>query len=104
MPNYYDIGDIIRVSSTFTDTGGSKADPGGVTFVFTAPDGTDTVAGPRTGTSTASLGIGRSTVGIYSYDIAPSSSGPHWYRFSSTGNITAMAEANFRVRRRATTT
>ena len=104
MPNYYDIGDVIRVSSTFTDTGGLKADPGGVKVVFTDPDGTDTVVGPRTGTSTLNASINRSTVGVYFYDITPTSSGPHWYRFSSTGNITSAAEANFHIRRRHTTT
>ncbi len=105
MSNYYDQGDITRISSTFTDTGGSKADPGGVTFVFTTPDGIDTV-NTRTATSTGlSDSIYRVSTGVYYRDITiGSSSGRYIYRFSSTGNITAMDEGFFRVRKKYSTT
>ncbi len=103
-PNYYDIGDVVRTSSTFTDTGGTKADPGGLTWVFTEPDGTDTVH-TRSGTGSTSTGsIFRTTDGVYYRDWTVTASGTHWYRYSSTGNITAAAEANFRVRNRHTDT
>ncbi len=103
MPNYYDIGDIVRTSSTFTDTGGVKADPTAVHWVYTTPDGTDVLAS-RTGTSTAQNGITRTTVGNYYGDITTTASGPYHYRFSSTGSITTSAEWVFRVRRRYTST
>ncbi len=102
-PNYYDVGDIVRTSSTFTDTGGIKADPGTLYWVYTTPDGTDVVAS-RTGTSTASNGIHRSTDGVYYGDITTTSSGTYWYGYRSTGAITSAAEANFRVRKRYTST
>ena len=105
MPNYYDIGDVVRISSTFKDTGGVKQDPTTVDFVFTTPDQTDTVntrAGATTGTVDSIL---RASSGTFSRDVTVgSSSGAYWYRFSSTGSITSAAEAVFRVRRRYTTT
>ncbi len=104
MPNYYDVGDIVRTSSTFTDTGGTKADPTTVHYVLTTPDGTD-IENTRTSTEALVDSIGRSTDGVYFRDVTlGSSSGTHWYRFSSTGVITSAAEANFRVRRQYTAT
>ncbi len=105
MPNYYDEGDIVRTSSTFTDTGGTNTDPSTVHFVLTSPDGTDTV-NTRTGATTGTVdSITRVSSGVYFRDVTiGSSSGPHWYRFNSTGNITAAAEANFIARRRYTDT
>ena len=105
MSNYYDQGDNVRMSSTFTDTGATKADPSTVDFVFTTPDGTDTV-NTRTSTSTGLVdSIHRVSTGVYFRDaVIGSSSGAYWYRYSSTGNITAMDEATFRVRHKYTTT
>jgi len=105
MSNYYDQGDIVRMSSTFTDTGGIKADPTTVDFVFTTPDGSDTV-NTRTSTATGAVDtINRLSTGVYFRDLViGSSSGAYHYRYSSTGNITAMDEATFRVRHKYTTT
>ena len=104
MPANYDIGDTVRTSSTFTDTGGTKTDPTLVKFVYTTPDGTDTVF-TRSGTGSTSTGsIVRTTDGVYYRDLVTTASGPYWYRYSSTGNITTASESNFRVRKRHTTT
>lgn len=104
MPNYYDVGDIVRTSSTFTDTGSVKADPSAVDFIYTTPDGSDN-AFNRTTTATGAVDtIVRSTVGNYHRDITTTASGTYWYRYASTGNITTAAEANFRVRRQYTAT
>ncbi len=104
MPNYYDVGDIVRTSSTFTDTGGTKADPTTVHYVLTTPDGTD-IENTRTSTEALVDTISRTTDGVYFRDVTiGTSSGPYWYRFSSTGIITSAAEANFRVRRQYTAT
>ena len=105
MPAYYDQLDIVRCSSTFLSTGGTKADPTTVNFVLTNPDGTDTV-NIRTSTETGLVdSIHRVSTGVYFRDVTVgSSSGPHWYRFSSTGVVTSGAEANFIVRRLYTTT
>ena len=105
MPSYYDVGDMVRMSSTFTDTGGVKADPTTVTFVYTTPDGTDLV-NTRTSTSTGLVdSIHRLSTGVYFRDaVIGSSSGAYWYRYSSTGTVTAMDEATFRVRHKYSTT
>ena len=104
MPNYYDAGDIVRTSSTFTDTGGTKADPTTVHYVLTTPDGTD-IENTRTSTEALVDTISRTTDGVYFRDVTiGTSSGPYWYRFSSTGIITSAAEANFRVRHQYTAT
>ena len=105
MPNYYDVGDIVRTSSTFTDTGGVRADPTTVNYVLTTPDGND-IENTRTSTELGSVDlINRVSTGVYFRDVTVgTSSGPYWYRYSSTGAITTSAEANFRIRRRYTTT
>ena len=103
MPNYYDIGDVVRTSSTFTDTGGLRADPTTVHWVITTPDGADTVAS-RSDTEPLTNTISRTTDGVYFGDVLATGSGTYWYRYNSTGNITSAAEANFRVRNRRTDT
>jgi hypothetical protein len=104
-PNYYDVGDIIRTSSTFTDTGGTKTDPSTVHYVFTTPAGVDSVH-TRVGATTGTVDtvVRGATAGTYFRDVTATSSGTYWYRFNSTGNITSAAEANFRVRNRHTDT
>ncbi len=105
MPAYYDQLDIVRCSSTFLSTGSTKADPTTVNFVLTNPDGTDTV-NTRLGATTGTVDlITRVSAGVYFRDVTiGSSSGAHWYRYSSTGVVTSGAEANFIVRRLYTTT
>ena len=105
MSNYYDQGDVVRSSATFTSTGAVKTDPSLVTWVFTTPDGTDLVH-TRSGTDSTSTGlISRTTDGVYFRDVViGTSSGAYWYRYSSTGNITAMDEATFRVRHKYSST
>ena len=99
MPAYYDRGDVVRVSSTFTDTGGAKANPTNVATYITRPDG-GVVA---TTFSTGAGAIKRPATGVFYQDILTTASGPYWYRFTSTGNISASAEWVFRVRHRYST-
>ena len=104
MPNYYDIGDIVRTSSTFSDTGGTNTDPSTVHYVVTTPAGVDSVhtrAGADVGTVDT---VVRVSSGVYFRDVTATASGTYWYRYNSTGNITSAAEANFRVRNRRTDT
>ncbi len=104
MPAYYDIGDIVRCSSTFTDTGAVKQDPSQVHFVYTTPAGVDSVH-TRLGVTTGTVDtVVRASSGTYFRDVTTTASGPYWYRFNSTGSITTLAEANFIVRRLYTST
>jgi hypothetical protein len=104
MPANYDIGDVVRCSSTFTDTGGVKQDPTTVDFVYTTPAGVDTV-NTRTGATPGEVdSITRASSGTFFRDVTCTATGPYWYRFSSTGTITTSAEWNFRVRTLRTST
>ena len=40
MPSTYDIGDTIRLTATFTDTGGAGANPTKVNFLYDTPTST----------------------------------------------------------------
>ena len=102
MATTYDIGDVVRISSTFLSTAGVRADPTTVYFAFETPDGTAysttyTGAGDIVKASTPSTGV-------YYYDITTTGYGQYEYRFSSTGLITSAAEAYFSVRPRRVTT
>ena len=102
MATTYDVGDIVRISSTFLSTAGTRADPTTVYFAYETPDGT---AYSTTYTGAADV-IKASTpsTGVYYYDITTTGYGQYEYRFSSTGLITASAESYFSVRPRRVTT
>ena len=97
MASTYDIGDTIRVTGTFTDTGGAVADP---TFTYVhveTPDGTVTTYG----TSTA---ITRVSTGSFRYDFVSTGRGLYEYRWEGVGNVTGNEEGWFSVRRGRVTT
>ena len=104
MPNEYDVGDIVRCKSTFQSTAGINADPSSVDFVYTTPGGVDSVNQRSATTTGLSDTIYRVSTGVFYRDVTATASGPYWYRFSSTGNITTSAEWNFRVRKLRTST
>jgi hypothetical protein len=104
MPANYDIGDIVRCSSTFTSTAAVNADPTTVDFVYTTPAGVDSVNQRSATTTGLTDSIYRVSTGVYYRDITTTASGSYWYRFSSTGTITTSAEWSFRVRKLRTTT
>lgn len=91
MANSYDLGDVVRLTATFTDTGGTPADPTAVTFTYGDPAGSWT-----TETSTGSV-LNPST-GVYTLDIYPDSAGVWSYKVNSTGTIQTAAESYIRVR------
>ena len=102
MATTYDVGDIVRISSTFTDTGGTRADPTTVYFAYENPAGVSY--------STTYTGVGdvikasTPSTGVYYYDVSCTGQGQYEYRFTSTGLITASAEAYFSVRGRRVST
>ena len=105
MATTYDVGDIVRCWSTFTDTGGTRSDPTTVYFAYENSAGvsystTYTGAGDIV---KATLPTSHST-GVYYYDITTTGQGLYEYRFTSTGLITASAESYFSVRRQRVTT
>lgn len=90
MANSYDIGDTVRVTATFTDTGGTLVDPAKVTFLVGSPTVTSTE------TSTGSNVINPSS-GVYYLDVVIDTAGAWNYRVLSTGVVDTAADDYFRV-------
>ena len=99
MASTFDIGDVVRISSTFLSTAGTAADPTTVYFAYENPAGVS-----YSTTYTGAADIVKVTTGVYYYDITTTGYGLYEYRFSSTGLITAAAEHYFSVRPRRVTT
>lgn len=93
MANTYDIGDVVRLTATFTDTGGTAADPSSVKFYYEDPSG-------NFSTETSTGNIVNSAVGTYYVDLTLDESGVWEYRVSSTGTIQASEEGYFVARAR----
>jgi len=105
MPSTYDIGDLVRVTGTFTDTGGTVGDPTTVNFLYDTPTSTTPVSASRTSTATGEVnGITKLSTGVYYYDVPTTGRGLYETRFTSTGQLTASAESWFSVRPRRVTT
>ena len=105
MASTHDIGDIVRITGTFTDPGGTNADPTTVQFLYDTPTSTAPTTATRTSTSTGAVGgITRASTGVYYVDITSTGRGLYEARFTSTGVIGASVESWFSVRPRRVTT
>jgi hypothetical protein len=94
MANTYDIGDIVRLSASYTDTGGTPANPTTVAFVYERPSGsysTETSTGPN---------VTNPSVGSFHLDVEIDEAGLWEYRVTSAGSIQASTEDYFIVRAR----
>lgn len=99
MPSTYDIGDVIRVTGTFTDTGGNPGDPTTVHFLYDTPTSTAPSTATRTSTSTGDVGgIWRVSTGVYRFFINATGQGLYETRFTSTGTLAASGESWFNIR------
>lgn len=99
MGSTYDIGDMVRVTGTFTDTGGTLADPDSVTFAYDTPTSTAATSVTRASTSTGEVnGIIRASTGVYYADVLSTGVGLYEARFTSTGAIQASGEQWWSVR------
>lgn len=83
--NEYDLGDLVRVSATFTNSTGTPTNTT-VTLRVRKPDASVTTP---TAVSDGS--------GAYHYDIAVDQPGIWFYRFEGTGAVQAASEAEFTV-------
>ncbi len=89
--NTHDIGDVVKVTATFT-TDGVPTDPTTVSLKVKKP-GSDLV--------TYVYGEGvivRDSAGVYHAEISPSKAGFHYYRWLSSGIAAAAEEGIFYVR------
>ena len=85
--NYYDIGDLVRLSATFTDLAGAPVSPSAVVLRVKAPDGTVSTPTPT-----------NDGIGVYRHDLAVTQAGLWCYRWEGTGAVTAAGERTFMVR------
>jgi hypothetical protein len=95
MGSTYDIGDTIRHTATYTDTGGNPIDPTTITVRRKTPDGA---------VSSFTTGIANPSTGVHTVDTVTTSSGLYEVVISSTGSVVQTGQAWFSVRpSRATT-
>ena len=105
MGSTYDRGDIVRITGTFTDTGGTVGDPTTVHFLYDTPTSTAPTTATRTSTASGAVGgITKSSTGVYYYDISSTGQGLYETRFTSTGALAASGESWFSVRHHRVTT
>ena len=105
MPSTYDIGDVIRVTGTFTDTGGTVGDPTTVNFLYDTPTSTAPSTATRTSTAAGVVGgIAKESTGVYYVDMTATGRGLYETRFTSTGSLAASGESWFSIRPRRVTT
>ena len=91
MPNTYDIGDSVTLTSSIAATSGDMIDPTSLLLTLKWPD-----------SSVGSWGFVDFTkvaTGHYTYNVnCLNLSGNYWYRWSSTGSGQAAEVKNFLVR------
>lgn len=93
--NQYDVGDVVRLATTFTNSAGTGVDPSSITFQHR-----QWLADP-TSFTTIVYGVGsitRVTTGEYYHDFAVSSVGELRYRWNGFGANAAAVEGRFMVR------
>ena len=94
MPNKYDVGDLVRVTGTWTDSDGAATDPTAVKLYYKDPSGNITESTYLTDTD-----ITQDTTGVYYADIDIDESGKWFYRWVGTGSAQAADEYWFTVDR-----
>jgi hypothetical protein len=91
--NVYDLGDLVRITATFTLDNATLIDPTVVNFQYKLDTG-DKI----TKVYGVDAGVVRSSLGIYYCDINCNTVGLWHYRAYSTGNGQAAAEGSFTVK------
>jgi len=92
MANFFQVGDLVRVTGTFKTLAGAVTDPTAVFFSFQTPAGT--TATYTYGTDAALV---KSSTGVYYVDVSVTSAGNWRYRFYSTGTGQTADEGYFSV-------
>jgi hypothetical protein len=91
--NVYQVGDLVRLSATFTNSIGAQTDPTTITCLVKLRY----VIGAQTTTYTHPATITKDSTGIYHVDITPDAEGIWDYRWVATGTVQAAAESAFNV-------
>jgi hypothetical protein len=91
--NPYDIGQAIRLTGAFADSGGNPADPTTIELRVQDPAGTVTIL------TYAGGQLVRDSVGSYHYDFLAAIPGRHAYRWTGGGAVQTSKQARFLVLR-----
>lgn len=84
----YDIGDLVRITGTFTNAGGTAIDPSGtVLFTVVKPDNVTTVYTYGSGTD-----VVKASTGVYYVDVPASIAGRYHWRSAATGAVGTGAD------------
>lgn len=94
--NLYDIGDVIRVRGTFTNSAGVGVDPSSLSLQYRR-----ILADPLSYTTVDYTLVTRVAAGYFYYDLTPTEEGEWGYRWTGTGNNAAAAESRFKIRIRS---
>ena len=87
MANEYQVGDLVRITGTWTDSAGTATDPTTVLGKHTDPSGVSVAL-------TVGGGITKSSTGVYYYDIDVDEAGTWIYRFYGQGGGASAQGAN----------
>lgn len=93
-PAALDVGDLAKLSASFTDLDGTATDPTDVELSIYEPDGT---------TTTVTWGAGeitRTATGEFYSNFDVTQSGQHLYRWSGSGALVGSDEGSFLVQAR----
>ena len=87
----YNIGQVVRLSATFTSTAAALADPTKVTYTVEDPSGNNS-------TDTDTGIVAHPSTGLYTLDVQADEAGVWNYKVNSTGVVQASGEGWFRVK------
>jgi hypothetical protein len=91
--NAYQVGDLVRLSASFTNSAGVATDPTTITCLVKLRY----VIGAQTTTYTHPATITKDSTGEYHVDVTPDAEGIWDYRWVGTGTVQAAAESAFNV-------
>lgn len=92
MASTYDKGDLITLTGTFTNAGGTATDPTTITLKVKKP-------GTALATYTYALSqVTKTSTGVYTRNTSLDTVGTWWYRWEGTGTVEAAVEGWFEVR------
>lgn len=91
--NVYQVGDVARLTATFTDSEGTATDPTTVTCYVKRRY----QMVPETRTYTYPDGVEKDATGSYHLDVVPDATGIWDYRWVATGAVVAAEEGAFNV-------
>ncbi len=89
--NLYTIGQLVRVTGTFTNVAGAAADPTTIKFKYLTPAAKTSLV---YGTDGALV---KDSTGVYHVDLTLDKEGKWRYRFEGTGALIAAGEGEFQV-------